>query len=215
MIVYSVQSHCDSTPVSVLSKKIASVLNDRRGWKKYGVIFREIKEIDLQSSNHKNKLRFIFRNAADTEKMCQMVGLSCYIHKNIPEIIINEHNWNGGSHSSLPIDRYQTYLINHEVGHFLGLSHSKCPIDFCKKKGIDKCRGSIMQQMSRGPNHIYPCLENEWPITDVDIIKNKKFLGGFDIIYIMIYSKIIFIAVVVLLLIMMSYFILNKCSKTI
>jgi hypothetical protein len=79
-----------------------------------------------------------------------------------------------GYRSKLPIDRYRTYVICHEVGHSLGLQHSKCP-------GPGQ-KGSVMQQMSKGPEHISPCIENEWPLP-VESFDEMQNLGLFDIIF--------------------------------
>jgi hypothetical protein len=75
------------------------------------------------------------------------------------DIIINYKNWMGGSKSTLSIMDYHKYIINHEVGHWLGLEHSKCPLEECKKRGIEAkdCPASIMQQMSKGLKHLAPC----------------------------------------------------------
>ena len=78
-------------------------------------------------------------------------------------IYINYNNWMGNSKSSLPIERYRHYVINHEMGHALGYDHVKC----CGPGN----KGSVMMQMSKGPNHIYPCIENEFPL-------NEKISGG-------------------------------------
>ncbi|UOY01116.1 DUF3152 domain-containing protein [Blastococcus sp. PRF04-17] len=43
-------------------------------------------------------------------------------------VLINEQRWNGGSASwPYSVHNYRHYVINHEVGHWLGLGHQNCP----------------------------------------------------------------------------------------
>jgi hypothetical protein len=78
----------------------------------------------------------------------------------------------GGSKSKLPIQQYRKYVINHEVGHWLGLDHTECPIDQCRAMGLVECPASIMQQMTRGPKHIWPCIEQPNPLDPIFKIDN-------------------------------------------
>lgn len=132
---------------------VVKILNDPRGWKKYGYRFYE--------SPNADSINIRLESAA--EALCGFPNLSCW-RKNHKDIIINYDNWMGKSKSKLPIDRYRNYVINHEVGHALGHSHNKCPIEECKKRNMIDCPASIMQQMSRGPDVIKPCIESDWPL---------------------------------------------------
>lgn len=75
---------------------------------------------------------------------CNTTEFSCYdSQRNI--IFINAHNWFGKPQNFLHIDDYRTYLINHEIGHFLGLQHEyKCingiaPVMMQQTKKISCC----------------------------------------------------------------------------
>lgn len=57
-------------------------------------------------------------------------------------VYINAKSWmNGVAESKLRLNRYQTYVINHEFGHALGYDHKKCI-------GRDTC--PVMYQSTKG-----------------------------------------------------------------
>lgn len=167
---------------------VIDVLSDDLGWKQYGYNF-----IYSDIDDKKNMLKINLRSAKETDKICRgLDGLSCtrFRGKYEPiDITIHYGNWNGGSKSTLSVDDYRRYVINHEVGHWLGLDHTECPIEKCKELGYTKCPASIMQQMSKGPDHVSPCDEScrprppEWVIDDPNkspyrFIKKEKLGGG-------------------------------------
>lgn len=148
-----------------MCNKIYDTLNDKRGWSRFGYKF-------IESSEGKPLNIYFLPNKELITKLGQsMDGLSCYVPLT-HTIYFNIENWNGESKSTLPVDRYRTYVINHEVGHALGLDH---PDD---RK--DKCSGSlgfVMLQMTRGPDFVSPCLQNEWPL-DNEFTDGKRAIYG-------------------------------------
>ena len=160
--------------------EVISILNDENGWKKYDYNFICINDINSNIASQIKEsqypiLKIFLKSARRTNKDCGMHGFSCTRFKDnyIPiDIIINYDNWCGRSKSSLPIPEYRKYVINHEVGHWLGLDHTECPIDQCKKMGLLECPASIMQQMTRGPKHIWPCIEQPNPLDPIFKIDN-------------------------------------------
>lgn len=137
-------------------RHVVQTLSDPRGWNKYGYFFREIDQKPGINPQKDRNIIHIRLSAGETvENECGFSGMSCcdMAKKNI---LINYTNWMTCGKSSLPRDRYRTYVINHEIGHALGLDHAVC-------SGPGRT-GSVMMQMTRGPSHIYPCIENEWPL---------------------------------------------------
>jgi len=133
---------------------VTDILDDNLGWKQYGYKFTNVEtntaDINAVDTNS-NILKIYLRSGKETDKICKgLTGLSCTRFKigyNPIDITINYDNWMGGSKSELSIDDYHRYVINHEVGHWLGLDHAECPIEECKKRGYKNCPASIMQQM--------------------------------------------------------------------
>lgn len=147
-------------------QKIVDVLNDPNGWAKYGYKFIHINDDYVVPG----LLNMYFKTNANMIKSFgyRIARLSCYVPAE-HAIYFNIENWNGGSASTLSVDRYRTYVVNHEVGHALGLDHAKCPQESCAinpshPNASSGCKGSVMQQMSKGPSHVYPCVENEYPL---------------------------------------------------
>lgn len=153
-IVYSVRPDptVDESKQKEFEDKVISVLIDSRGWVKYGYKFIPISRYD--------SVNVLAISLVSKEKINRLFpgikNMSCY-HKPSNMIFINEFCWDTGGKSDLPLDRYRNYVINHEVGHALGLGHSKCH-DGGKP-------GSIMMQMTRGPDHVSPCVSNDWPLS--------------------------------------------------
>jgi hypothetical protein len=209
---------------------VSNILNDKNGWNTHNIKFNYVNNYNTINVKMAKKLpntilKIYIHDGDTTNKICEMRGLSCTRFKgngNPIDIIINYDNWMGGSKSKLPIDDYRKYVINHEVGHWLGLEHSKCPLEECRKRGIkdSDCPASIMQQMSKGLDHIAPCKESctplppDWKVDNIDIkynieevapIPNKQ--KKYQLITIIIYIIIL----IVLIIFFIYYIYKNKC----
>jgi hypothetical protein len=80
---------------------------------------------------------------------------SCQSGRNV---IINETRWRTAT-SSWPydLDSYQHYVVNHEVGHWLGFGHTAC--------GGFGQRAPVMAQQSKGAaGGLGSCRFNVWPL---------------------------------------------------
>lgn len=161
------------------------VLQHDKGWKSYGYNFVEHEEATVNKKMFKKHIVIILCNPEDVKTACGTSTLSCY-DPSSDKIYINYKNWNGGSKSDLSIADYRIYVICHEVGHALGFEHTKCPllVDSVRQTR-DVCElGSVMQQMSKGPEHIKPCKSNMWPLPypiELELQKSATtgvFMGG-------------------------------------
>lgn len=152
-------------------RQVEATLNDARGWRRHGYAFMRLAtNVAWQSAERYApvlRLRLVLVSAEEAASACTIPGFSCWIASDesahAGTIAINYANWMGGSASRLPLARYRNYVVNHEVGHALGLKHAECPLAACQRLGLAHCPASVMQQMTRGPEHVAPCVESEWP----------------------------------------------------
>jgi hypothetical protein len=167
-ITYTVEVAPGVEPAQAASfgAEVERVLNDERGWRKYGYTFQQVnKQTHLQTQMH---LQIRLAPADETDARCgstgtDNAGLSCWDPRR-RVININEYNWITGAKSGLLPERYHNYVICHEVGHALGLDHTACPIEECRRRGLNSCPASVMQQMTRGPVAFAPCVASDWPL---------------------------------------------------
>jgi hypothetical protein len=73
------------------------------------------------------------------------------------DVLINDRNWREATpawrDAGGPLWQYRQYLVNHEVGHFLGFGHFDCP--------AAGARAPVMQQQSIA---LEGCVPNGWPL---------------------------------------------------
>jgi hypothetical protein len=128
--------------------EIHDILGDDRGWAEQGHrYFHPVKtgRVDLQ---------IVIATPRDVDQMClplQTLGyLSC---RSGNRVILNVLRWNEGiAHWQAGLGEYRAYLINHEVGHFLGKWHRNCP-----KSGA---QAPVMMQQTKS---LRGCRANGWP----------------------------------------------------
>lgn len=141
--------------LSIVGEPVADVvfdiLSDRRSWIGAGTVRFQI--IDSTDAD----IRVRIASPATVDQRClplRTVGrLSC---RNGRSLNINADRWNGATEFwSAGLDVYRAYLINHEVGHYLGNGHVNCP-------GVGQ-PAPVMQQQTKS---LQGCVENGWPYPD-------------------------------------------------
>lgn len=147
LIRYRVEVEVD-LPFAVVdfARDVDRILSDHRSWTKTG----------LHSFQRRNSgsLRIVLATAKTTDRLCaplQTRGeFSC---QNGNVVAINALRWARGARAyGQDIQGYRTYVVNHEVGHSLGLPHAQCPGPAAK--------APVMLQQTLG---LDGCEANPWP----------------------------------------------------
>ena len=92
------------------------------------------------------------------DAMCAPLRTAGYLScRNESQIILNVDRWTTAMEWwEDGVDVYREYLVNHEVGHFLGHHHVGCP-----GEGIV---APVMMQQTKG---LGACVANGWPYAEV------------------------------------------------
>jgi hypothetical protein len=139
---------------------IDRVLGDPRSW----IAAEQFRLVRVPGTSDAEFTVFL-ASAKTSETMCAAGGLStaAYTSCRLPgQVIINLDRWkNAIPNYGAPLDIYQAYAINHEVGHQLGHGHELCP-----GAGLP---APVMQQQTYG---LKGCVANPWPYVD-----GKRYAG--------------------------------------
>jgi hypothetical protein len=127
------------------------ILGDERGWStSEGVTFSQVGDDSYD-------LRIVLTSPATTDSLCYPARTAGkYSCRNDDSVVINLMRWELGTDEYRgELSTYRTYLINHEVGHFLGKGHVRCP--------AAGAPAPVMMQQTKG---LGACLPNGWPTKD-------------------------------------------------
>lgn len=127
---------------------VFTTLNDPRGWRRAGVTF-------CPSARAGAELTIGLALPRSVDLLCAPIEtqgeVSCALNG---RAVINAKRWDHGTRAWHNLTEYRTYVINHEVGHLLGLGHA----NRCASDG----RAPLMMQQSRRE---IPCEPNGHPTT--------------------------------------------------
>lgn len=131
------------------AKEAAAVLHDKRSWQE-----SENVRFDFVGADEAADLTISIGTPDTTDKLCLPADtggrLSC---RNGNEVVLNANRWAIGAKAyGNDITNYRRYLINHEVGHYLGYGH-----ETCVGRGE---RAPLMMQQTKG---VGQCKPNPWP----------------------------------------------------
>ena len=128
------------------ARDVDRTLGDRRSWTKTGLYSFQ--------RNETGPLRIVLATPKTTDRLCAPLEtrgeVSC---RNGNVVAVNALRWSRGARSyGKDIRSYRAYVINHEVGHSLGLPHVPCP--------APAARAPVMLQQTLG---LGGCEANPWP----------------------------------------------------
>ncbi len=136
---------------SCFADAVTTILNDPRGW---GIpSTRGFQRVDDLSFD----FRLILASPDTTNTLCYPAATGGkYSCRNQEKVVLNMMRWEiGAKYFGSDIETYRHYLVNHEVGHYLGNSHRSCP-------GAGQ-PAPVMMQQTKG---VGECLPNGWPTKD-------------------------------------------------
>jgi hypothetical protein len=133
----------DSAEVTAV---VDTTLADKRSWTAAGYTFRRV--------GGGGDLRILLATPDTVDKLCAPLltrgQVSC---RNQRLVVLNHRRWMLGAPAyGANIAAYRQYLLNHEVGHFLGHGHVGCP-------GAGRYAPVMLQQTLR----LDGCRPNPWP----------------------------------------------------
>lgn len=132
---------------AVFATFVTTTLNDPRSWGRDG-------SVGFARTAGPAPLQVVLATPGTTDRLCAPLdtnaALSC---RSGTRAVVNAVRWaNGTPEYASDLTAYRRYVVNHEVGHWLGHEHVPCP-----------ARGRpapVMQQQTLG---LDGCARNSWP----------------------------------------------------
>jgi hypothetical protein len=125
--------------------RVTEILSDRRSWG------RAVQRVGSGPVD----VRVTLASPATTNRLCApLLTNGIFSCGQGGRAVLNVWRWRTGADAySGDIRRYRIYMVNHEVGHLLGLGHTWCP--------ASGALAPVMMQQTKG---VAPCRPNPWPL---------------------------------------------------
>ena len=149
LIALRVDRRVDDEATSDFAVVVAETLTDARGWQAAGYEFR----FDLRTAPY----TIVLAEGPEVDELClpyDTFGL--YSCQNGPVVALNADRWRLATPEwTGDLATYKQMLVNHEIGHLLGLHHAnpQCPAP-----------GEPAPIMAQQSTELGECLPNPWPL---------------------------------------------------
>lgn len=145
---YSVEVE-DGVPFdpSQVAGEVDAILSDERSWTSLG-------RWTVQRVDAGPDARILLASPDTTDRLCAPLRTSgIFSCRQGDLVVLNAARWAGGADSwGEDVVGYRSYLVNHEVGHYLGFGHVGCP-----------AAGAPAPVMMQQTKTVASCVPNAWP----------------------------------------------------
>lgn len=131
-----------------VARQVQSILDDDRSWSS-----STSNSFALVTDPAKADLTIYLASPDTTQKMCRPLDvLETWSCRQGSNVILNADRWRYMTPTYDDLSLYRAYMVNHEVGHFIGRDHVGCPA-----QGFT---APVMMQQSKS---LGGCTINPWP----------------------------------------------------
>lgn len=166
-VTYRVERLVGDAATAGFGAEVAAVLSDPRGWVRARYHFIE----DPVAAT-----RIVLAEGPQVDRLCHPYRTGGYFSCQLGRVVaLNADRWRAATPQwTAGLGAYRQMLVNHEVGHLLGLHH---PRPQCPGDGLP---APVMAQQS---TELGACLPNPWPLAwEVDLARHPPtpFAPGYD-----------------------------------
>jgi hypothetical protein len=134
--------------VASFARVVDATLHDPRGWQRAG--FRLVRD-------QRARFRLVVAEGPEVDRLCRPYDTyGKYSCQNGPVVAFNADRWRSATPEwTGDLAAYRRMLVNHEVGHLLGMHHPdvQCP-----------GRGRLAPVMAQQSTELGDCRPNPWPL---------------------------------------------------
>jgi hypothetical protein len=149
VVRYRIERRTRDATTSDFAATLQATLTDPRGWQRGDVLLV-----------HDQRARFVvlLGEPDEVQQLCRPYDVyRRYSCQNGPLVALNAERWRHATPQwTASLLAYRQMLINHEVGHLLGLHHPARP--HCPKPG------ALARVMAQQSTELDGCLPNPWPL---------------------------------------------------